>query len=70
VINLRNYFFIQNIVDIFVDYLKSGTPEDELKALNAFLTAEEAGFPRVKLESVCINIERLLSYSGKIRNRN
>jgi len=44
--------------------------EDELKALNAFLTAEEAGFPRVKLESVCINIERLLSYSGKIRNRN
>ena len=58
---MQGHFFLQDMVDAIIDYIRSGSSEDELKALNAFLTAEERGYSRKQLDNACNNVVTLLS---------
>ena len=57
---MQGHFFLQNMVDAMADYVRSPTSGNEMKAFNAYLSAEEHGYGRQQLNGACVTVERLL----------
>ena len=57
---MMGHFFLQDMVDSCVSFIRDPTDENEMKALNKYLTAEEHGYERTQLNGACVTVERLL----------
>jgi len=57
---MQGHFFLQDMVDACVDYLRNMSPKNEAKALNCYLVAEEHGYSRGQLDNACKTVENLL----------
>ena len=58
---MMGHFFLQDMVDAYVDYLRDKSSQNEAKALNAYLSAEAHGYGRKQLDNAINTVEILLN---------
>lgn len=58
---MMGHFFLQDMVDAYVDYLRDKSSQNEAKALNKYLSAEAHGYGRPQLDRACDTVECLLN---------
>ena len=58
--DMGRHIFLQGLADAYYTYRRNPTPDNELKALNAFLVGQAACISRSELELVCVTIDLLV----------
>jgi len=57
---MQGNYCLQELCDACVDYIRRPTSNNEAKVLHAYLVAEENGYGRKQLDSLCENVDKLL----------
>ena len=61
---MSRHYFLQGLADAYYTHRRNPTPNNEMKALKAFLAGMAACIKRKELEAVCITVDELTNGKG------